>query len=148
MDSIPLAFAELAVGSPEYAEALRLREAILREPLGLAWTADELRDEARCFHLAAIASGKVRAVLLLMPLDEARIKMRQVAVVPACQRRGIGAALVGYAERFAREHGYRTITAHARATAAAFYRRLGYRIVGTPFVEVGIPHLAVEKDIA
>ena len=41
--------------------------------------------------------------------------------------------------------GGRLLTLHARETAVAFYLRLGYRVVGEPFVEVTIPHRTMEK---
>jgi ribosomal-protein-alanine N-acetyltransferase len=52
-----------------------------------------------------------------------------LAVLPAWQRRGIGAALVGWLETAALEAGIGVIRLEARrrnAVARAFYRRLGY----------------------
>jgi GNAT superfamily N-acetyltransferase len=73
--------------------------------------------------------------------------MRQVAVQPARQGGGIGAGLVGFAEAWARERGFRKIVAHARGTAVDFYRRLNYTVEGEPFLECTIPHQLVSKTL-
>jgi GNAT superfamily N-acetyltransferase len=142
-----MTFLELIVGSPEHADALRLRECVLREPLGLTFTDAEIADEPNCFHLAAYDGDRMIAILLLRPVDETRLKMRQVAVCPSHQGRGVGAALIGFAEEFARTRGSKTMTAHARATALGFYAKLGYSIQGAPFIEATIPHQLVTKAL-
>ncbi|RYG29002.1 GNAT family N-acetyltransferase, partial [bacterium] len=67
-------------------------------------------------------------------------KIRQVAVDPMEQGKGLGAALMRAIEPLCDE-----IYLHARDTAVPFYLRLGYQIVGEPFEEVGIPHRAMRK---
>jgi GNAT superfamily N-acetyltransferase len=73
--------------------------------------------------------------------------MRQLAVVPELQKRGIGTALVEYSEDLARKAGYRRMILHARETAVAFYEKLGYSRLGDRFEEVTIPHWAMEKHL-
>lgn len=140
-------FREVRLGAPEYAAALRLREEILRQPLGLVLSAEELSVEPECRHFVALAEREVIATLLLKPLDAQTVKMRQVAVAPAWQRSGVGAGLVRFAENVARELGFQTIVANARETAVGFYRRLGYAVEGEPFLETTIPHRRVSKRL-
>ena len=64
---------------------MRLREDILRKPLGLSLTKDELARDAACFHLGGFRGSQAVAVLLLQPVDEQTLQMRQVAVLPALQ---------------------------------------------------------------
>ncbi|MGB8170432.1 MAG: GNAT family N-acetyltransferase [Chthoniobacteraceae bacterium] len=138
-------FRAIGLGSPEYRASIRLREAVLRAPLGLTLSAEELAVEPACEHFAALLENEVVATLLLVPLDADTVKMRQVAVNPSRQRSGIGAGLVRFAEEAARERGFRRMVAHARATAVEFYRRLGYAVEDEPFLETTIPHQRVSK---
>jgi GNAT superfamily N-acetyltransferase len=140
-----LSFREIRIDSAEYRAAVRLRAAVLREPLGVEFTAEEIAAEPQCRHFAACEGQDVVATLLLLPLDAATAKMRQVAVRPDRQRGGVGAALVRFAEEWAREHGYREIVAHARETAVSFYERLGYQAEAETFLETTIPHRFVRK---
>ena len=45
---------EIAHRSRAYEQAVRLREAVLRRPLGLVFTAQELDDEAGSHHIVAL----------------------------------------------------------------------------------------------
>ena len=128
-------------------EAVRLREDILRKPIGLTITEEELTHDADCFHLGGFDDTQLKSVLLLQPLDERNVKMRQVAVLAALQRTGVGSQLIAFAEDFARQYGYRTMMAHARGTALGFYLRLGYTASGEEFMETTIPHRLVTKAL-
>ena len=142
---------EIAHGSRAYAATVRLREAVLRRPLGLGFTPQELEDEATSIHIAAFADGDDSTCvgcIVLLPVGAEVVRMRQVAVQPDRQRRGIGAALVRFAEQAARARGYREIVAHVREPAIPFYARLGYAVSGSRFVEVTLPHFLMRKTIA
>lgn len=134
-------------GSGEYEEAIALRHQVLRKPLGLSYDPTELVGEKDSFHLALREGAELVACLVLKPLDERCIKMRQLAVRESSQAKGFGRGLVNYAESFVRERGYAEIVLHARETALGFYEKLGYQLEGNPFTEVGLPHLAMRKKL-
>ena len=134
-------------GSLEYLEAVALRRKILRLPLGLDFTEEELANEDRETHLVGLIDGKVIACLVMVPLTDGVIKMRQVAVDDGLRGMGLGAKLVQASERWAVESGFSRIELNARDTAVSFYDRLGYRPAGDGFVEVGIPHQKMVKDL-
>ncbi len=139
----------LTVGSEEHAAAVRLREAVLRVPLGLGGlSAAEREQEPNAIHLACLQGQRVVGTLLLSDTDAFVMRMRQVAVEPSLQGSGIGTRLVEAAEAVCRERGTRLVFAHARAVVVPFYERLGYLVVGEPFVEVTIEHRRVEKQLA
>ena len=142
-----MTFRALDLGTPEYAAALRLREAVLRRPLGLRFSAADLAAESICFHLGAFSEAQLIAVLLLQPLDASTVQMRQVAVDPAQQRSGLGTRLIAFAEVFARSSGYKLLIAHARSTALGFYEKLGYETTGPEFIETAIPHRLVSRRL-
>lgn len=112
----------------------------MREPLGLQFDESDLAKEYEDFHIAAYFHDELVGILLLKPTENDIIKMRQVAVADAWQRKGIGKAMVLFAEKFAFEKGYKKMELHARETAVPFYLSLGYFIKGDTFYEVGIPH--------
>jgi GNAT superfamily N-acetyltransferase len=138
---------EIGFGTPEYDEAVRLRYQVLREPLGLDFTAEQLEAEYSDTHLALYQGGPLLAYLCLSPLRDKEIKMRQVAVRPDLQKTGIGTALVQAAEQLAKSLGFTKISMHARDTAIPFYERLGYKKEGKEFTEVNIPHFKLVKVV-
>lgn len=139
---------EIDFGTPEYDEALRLRYEVLRRPLGLDYTPEQLAAEYSDHHLVACGEdGAIVGYLNLTPLDDENVKMRQVAVAPDRQGQGIGKALVEASEALAQRLGFRRIVLHARETAVPFYLCAGYTVTGDRFEEVTIPHFKMEKEL-
>jgi len=135
-------------GSDLYRRALALREAILRSPLGLRLTAEELADDALRQHFCAMSHGAVVGSVSLKPLDRETVQLRQMAVAEDRRRERIGAALLASAEDWARETGYRLMVLNARLGAEGFYARFGYLAEGEPFDENTIPHIRMTKPLA
>ncbi len=138
---------EVEHGSDRYQEEVALRYRVLREPLGLTFTSEQLASEVADTHLAILIGGKMCAVLLLTPRNGGDIQMRQVAVAPELQGTGLGRALVNASEEKAITLGYRRMVLHARKSAVGFYERLGYATHGDEFEEVGIPHLDMDRKL-
>ena len=134
--------------TPEYDETIRLRYKILREPLGLEFTEEQLSAEYADFHLAVYDEAWIlRGCLVLTPKSETVLKMRQVAIDIASQSKGIGSELVRASEIFAIENGFTDMELNARDTAIEFYIKLGYEKVGEMFEEVSIPHFKMVKNL-
>jgi predicted GNAT family N-acyltransferase len=129
-----------------YAAAVELRRRVLRWPLGLEFTDEELAGEADQVHFVDLTNGQAIACLTMVP-QGTDVKMRQVAVDPTRQGQGKGRQIVEHTEAWAREQGFERITLHARETAVPFYLALGYEFGGEPFEEVGIPHRFMSKFI-
>ncbi|TVQ46229.1 MAG: GNAT family N-acetyltransferase [Gloeocapsa sp. DLM2.Bin57] len=134
--------------SPQYQESLQLREEILRKPLGLSLTTEDLANEEQQTHLGVFIEDKLIGIVILKPTLDARIvKLRQMAIAPSYQNQGIGTQLMQYAEPQALSQGYQQIELHARYQYQRFYTKLGYQPVGEPFIEVTIPHILMTKKI-
>ena len=134
-------------GTKEYQQMVNLRNEILRKPLGLGFTADELEREKDDILMGAFEDDKLLGCCLLTRMDTRTIRLRQMAVPNNMQGKGIGRALMIFAENIARDLGYKKLCMHARTTAVGFYQKLGYGISGDEFVEVTIPHYIMEKAL-
>ena len=128
------------VGGLHYEETVRLRQRILRDPLGLVL--DTSGDAARTFFVAV----KEGAVVGTVALEGDRL--RAMAVDTSTQTRGVGRLLVERLEEEARARGIARIELHARVTARGFYAKLGYVEYGEELTEVTIPHIAMRKVLA
>ena len=126
-------------------KSVELRYKVLREPLGLVYTPEQLASEWDEIHIVAIKEEEVIGAMVLKKEDNACLKMRQVAVDSSQQRTGIGKKLVRFSELYAQQHHYKRMELHARENAKDFYLSLNYLIVGDRFTEVGIPHFKMKK---
>ena len=135
---------EIEFGSELYREERLLRDEMLRKPIGLALP-ERMEDEGACRHFGLVKTGRLEACLIVVPREAGVVQIRQMAVRAERQGRGLGRALMDAAEAAIRADGIDRIYLNARATAVGFYEKLGYRVVGKPFTEVGIPHRRMEK---
>jgi len=135
----------IAHNSPQYDEMLTVRRRILRAPLGLDFTPEQLAGEKDDVLVAAYSDGVIVGCLVLTAEEGGRVHMRQVAVDAAMQGRGIGSEMVAFSEQVAAEYGYKEIELHARETAVPFYLKLGYEITSGSYVEVTLPHRTMRK---
>jgi GNAT superfamily N-acetyltransferase len=142
-----IALVEAPYGSGIYAEALRLRDAVLRAPLGIEFTEDELADDAQRRHFCALAGSRVVGSVSFKPLGPHTLQLKQMAVAPERRGERIGARLLDFAEAWARREGYGTIILNARIGAEGFYARNGYALEGAVFEENGIPHVRMTKRV-
>jgi GNAT superfamily N-acetyltransferase len=134
-------------GTKEYLQMVHLRHEILRKPLGLTFDEAELEKEKEDILIGAFEDDRLLGCCLLSPMDSSTIRLRQMAVPKNMQGKGIGRALMIFAENIARDQGYKRLCMHARRTAIGFYEKLGYAVSGDEFVEVTIPHFTMEKSL-
>ena len=134
-------------GSVEYDRMVELRKEILRRPLGLDFTPDDLGAEKDDILIGAFDEDRILACCLLKKVDAETCKLRQMAVHGSLQGKGVGASLMNFAENVARDRGFRRMTMNARKTALGFYEKLGYKVVGEEFSEVTIPHYRMDKNL-
>ena len=132
-------------GSKEYKQMIDLRLSMLRKPLGLSFTTEELEKEKNDILIGCFDDGKLEACCMLTQTAPKEVRLRQMAVLSGLQGKGMGRAMLQFAENIAYDRGYKKITMHARKTAIGFYEKLGYSVAGKEFLEVTIPHFVMEK---
>jgi predicted GNAT family N-acyltransferase len=134
-------------GSKEYQQMIKLREDILRKPLGLGFDPKELEEEKNHMLIGAFEDEKMLGCCMLVEEKPGTVRLRQMAVLNDLQGKGIGRALMNFAENLARDAGYKVVSMHARKHAIGFYEKMGYKVAGDEFIEITIPHYVMEKQL-
>ena len=134
-------------GTKEYKQMVNLLYNILRKPLGLNFTEDELDKEKNEVLIAAFEDDQMLGCCMLVKIDDRTMRLRQMAVPNNLQGKGVGRALMNFAENISRDLGYKRITMHARKNTVGFYEKFGYKIVGNEFIEITVPHFQMEKSL-
>src|SRR5687767_14770807 len=134
-------------GSSEYHQMVKLRDIILRKPLGLSFTAEDLEKEKDNMLIGAFEEDRMLGCCMLVEEQPNIVRLRQMAVLNDLQGKGIGRALMNFAENLARDRGYKIIRMHARNNVVGFYEKVGYKIKGDQFIEITIPHYVMEEDL-
>ncbi len=140
---------DIEFGSGRYDQLVELRYKVLLEPLGLKFLDSHRDKEVNYLHIGCVENldDKLIGGLMLIPLDDKNIRMMQVAVDSKYQGEGVGHALVAYAEKRAKEAGYKNIIMHAMINVIGFYEKLGYHQEGDIFEERGITFAKMVKKL-
>ena len=143
-----MTFREIVFGTQEYRLECRLREEVLRRPLGLTLRAEDLTNEENQLHFGLFApSHDLVACVVAVRLGRGEAKIRQMAVSPCHQRKGLGQRLMGELENDLQARGFKRFVLNARTSAVGFYERIGYTVVGEEFMDLTVPHVKMHKAV-
>ena len=134
-------------GTPEYRQLVKMREEILRKPLGLSFTEDELAVEKNNLFIAAFEDDEMLGCCMIVEENPEKAQLRQIAVLNSLQGKGVGRALILFAENLARDRGYKTMFMHARKNTTSFFEKMGYKTCSNEFIKLTIPHIEMEKEL-
>lgn len=141
-------FCLIPFDSPTYGQALLLRQAVLRAPLGLALQPEELEREADCFHYGLWHETQtLLGYGMAAPQTGGGVRIRQFVIRPEHQGRGLGALLLRRMENHLNAQGYRQCALRARLQSAGFYLKQGYVATSAVFWEVTLPHVEMKKRL-
>ena len=138
----------------DWQAAKRIRQRVFVEeqacPPEEEWDAhDEPAARGRtCHHLLGVVDGEPVAVARWRPVEisgEAFAKMERFAVLPEQRGHGLGRTIVAAAISDAKAAGFDAFVLHAQAHLEGLYASFGFRPVGEPFEEAGIPHVKMVR---
>ena len=108
-------------------------------PIELEW--DEF--DPLCQHVVAEAAGRAIGTGRLLPDGH----IGRMAVLEAWRGQGVGSALLEALMEIARNRGIRRVRLNAQSRALAFYQRHGFVAEGEEFIEAGIAHRSMWRDV-
>lgn len=107
---------------------------------------DEHENESAHFVLydedAPVGAGRFRIV-------DGKGKVERICILPAYRKTGGGIRVMNAIEDYAKGQGQelQTLKLNSQTYAIPFYEKLGYHVVSEEFLDAGIPHRTMEKDI-
>jgi len=105
---------------------------------------DAYEDEAEHFVMyhegSPIAAGRFRFV-------DGYGKVERICVLQEARKTGAGKAIMNAIEKYAREKDIHKLKLNAQTHALPFYAGLGYEIVSEEFMDAGIPHKTMVKEL-
>ncbi|HVG42533.1 MAG TPA: GNAT family N-acetyltransferase [Chitinophagaceae bacterium] len=131
--------------SEAYRQMIDLRIKVLLNPIGVPSSFINQPMEKEDVLIGAFENTILIGCCVLSKKSNDTIQLRQMAVETSYQRKGVGAAIVLFAEKWAKENGFETMLLHARDRVINFYEKYGYQITGDGFTEVNIPHHKMKK---
>ncbi|WP_416235598.1 GNAT family N-acetyltransferase [Paenibacillus sp. SGZ-1009] len=129
--------------------AKHIRQRVFVDEQGVA-LADEFdaydRLDGACTHMLVYYNGQPAGTGRWRLVD-GTAKLERICLLPEFRKYGLGSFLINGLEQQAREQGLRHFQLHGQSQAAPFYEKLGYRIFSVPFMEDGIEHVWMIREL-
>ena len=108
---------------------------------------DEFGDEENKFHCCLYQDGVLLAYARYSFKDVSLGYIDRVAVIREKRKNGYGRQIVLFAEKKIDALGCRRFEINSQVQAKGFYEKLGYKTEGEMFLEIGIPHVKMTKQL-
>lgn len=106
---------------------------------------DEHDDDA--VHFLGIIDNKPIAASRLRFVDTYG-KLERISVLTEYRGQSFGKQIMHFMEKTILENGFFTAKLHAQTHAEDFYKHLGYETVSGTFLDAGIPHVTMIKNLS
>lgn len=141
LDSLQIRIAEW---ESDGAAIRSVRNTVFSVEQGISKALDFDGRDLECVHvLASLDDGEAIGTARMLPDGH----VGRIAVHKPWRGQGIGTRLVEYLTQAARERGFSEIYLHSQIQAAEFYTRLGFESRGEPFMEAGIEHVLMVRNL-
>ncbi|MFP3919133.1 GNAT family N-acetyltransferase [Lysinibacillus telephonicus] len=131
-------------------KAFHIRKAVFVEEQGVPHE-DEFDDfdklNGKCEHILVfyneqpVGTGRIR-------IHEGLGKLERICILEPYRNFGLGKEIIKSLEEIAIEKGVSQVKLHGQTQAEGFYIKLGYRTSSDPFMEDGIPHVLMIKELS
>lgn len=74
-------------------------------------------------------------------------KLERICILEPFRKFGLGKVIIGALEGIATEKGISRVKLHGQTHAEGFYEKLGYQTASSVFMEDGIPHVLMIKEL-
>ncbi|WP_338473167.1 GNAT family N-acetyltransferase [Niallia sp. XMNu-256] len=105
---------------------------------------DSLESEAT--HFLLLNNGKPTGAGRFRVVDGYG-KVERICILKESRGTGAGKALMDKVQAFASEEGLNKLKLNAQTYAIPFYEKLGFKVVSEEFLDAGIPHKTMIKQL-
>ncbi|TKD71851.1 GNAT family N-acetyltransferase [Pseudalkalibacillus hwajinpoensis] len=130
----------------ELDDAFKVRYTVFVEEQKVPAELEIDENEKDAIHFVAydehtpVAAGRFRV------LDQ-KAKVERICVLSSYRKTGLGQELMITIEKHAKKLELTKTKLNAQLTAVGFYKKLGYETVSEEFMDAGIPHVTMIKEL-
>jgi len=138
---------KIVVSDRELEGAFEVRKQVFVEEQGIPedLELDELDMEA--MHVVVKDGERIVGTARVLFLAASQAKLERMAILKPFRRRGIGKGIISFLDEEFKNRGTEQVVLHAQCSAVNFYKSCGFEESGSPFWEVGIKHVKMQKRL-
>lgn len=135
-----------SINSPVYKDALSIRQEVFIAEQGVPFEREVEGEEGKHYFVGYV--GTTAAVCARAFHETPEVwHVQRVACRKEYRGRHLSSELMHFIEEKAAGLGIRTLTLGAQDQASPFYEKLGFKTIGDGFLDAGIPHHRMDKEI-
>lgn len=138
---------KIAESREELEQAYHIRMVVFVEEQEVP--AEEELDEhdATATHFLAFENDTAIAASRLRYTDDGYGKLERICVLKDHRGKSVGQQLINAMEEEIKHQNYHKSKLNAQTHALNFYKKLGYRVISEEFMDAGIPHVTMLKNL-
>ena len=139
----------LAVVSYQAAqEAIQtIRHLVFQAEQGVDPALDFDGRDPEAMHILALVDEQPVGTARMRDLGDRTVKIERLAVLREFRSQGIGRKIMEFALEVLQQRQIQTVQLHAQLQAKSLYDKLGFVAIGDVFVEAGISHIKMQKQL-
>ncbi|MCC8377371.1 MAG: GNAT family N-acetyltransferase [Rickettsia endosymbiont of Graphium doson] len=110
----------------EWQEYHRIRAEQIFDPINVEYDSNHPSITANHYHFVLYKAKEIVATAHIEFLNETQAALRSLAVDKPSQNKGFGKYMMQLLEKWLKDQNIKILKMHARISAEAFYRKLGY----------------------
>ena len=131
----------------EHADAFAVRKKVFVEEQGVPLHLECDAYDATATHFIMYDDNEPAGAARLRNIEDHTAKIERVCILQSQRGKKLGALMMKEMENYAVSIGLQKLKLHAQSYAVPFYEKLGYTVTSPEFMDAGIPHRAMEKNI-
>ena len=129
----------------ERAFALRKEVFVKEQGVPLSLELDE--HDATAIHFIVNDGEDTIATARLREIEPKIGKVERVCVLSSYRGKRLGVLIMKTVEQYAKSIDFKTLKLNAQSYAVPFYEKLDYVVTSPEFMDAGMPHRAMEKQL-
>ncbi len=127
-------------------KAFEIRKAVFVEEQGVPLEDEFDEHEAHAEHILVYYEGQPVGTGRMREVDGIA-KLERICLLPSYRKYGLGKLIIESLEQLACKKGLKKAKLHGQTHAEGFYHKLGYETKSPIFMEDGIPHILMVKNL-
>lgn len=136
----------IIIGQDNLENIHALRREVFIEEQGVDEEIELDGEDYKCTHISIEDENRAIACVRIIKKDE-HYYLGRIAVLKSFRNYGYGREVVAEAEKYLITQGVKTVFLNSQFHAKMFYEKLGYNSFSNIFLEAGIEHVAMKKEL-
>lgn len=142
-----MVYAKKVETEKEYEDAIKIRRKVFVEEQDVPLHLELDEYDAEAAHFVAYDENTPFGAGRIREIEPGIGKVERVCILPSYRGRKLGNLIMQCMEDYSNSEGYTKLKLNAQSKAILFYEKRNYTITSPEFLEAGIPHRAMEKQI-